>query len=118
MLSHSSLTLSAYGVLGTVFTYIPPSIGDLAKLVLLKDDDRPVLRPPSRRSGTPEPNTGCKPGKRVFTRALTVPSCQPGQSIFDYAPPKTSKVKPKNAAQVPLIVSTNRVYEVRRIMTG
>ncbi|KAF7789069.1 hypothetical protein EIP86_000002, partial [Pleurotus ostreatoroseus] len=111
----SALQDAAYGVLGTVFTYIPPSIGDLAKLVLLKDDDRPVLRPPSRRSGTPEPNTGCNPGKRVFTRALTVPSCQPGQSIFDYAPPKTSKVKYKNAAQVPLIVSTNRVYEMTEI---
>ncbi|KAL6299532.1 hypothetical protein BKA93DRAFT_806144 [Sparassis latifolia] len=79
--SNGDINLSQSGLFGTPLTIIPPSIADLAKLVVLPEDEsgdrrRPVPSPP--------------PMTRTFTRAVTVPD-----AVFSHPPafgPNTGRI--------------------------
>lgn len=116
---NTSLTsfYSASGVLGTVLTHIPSSVGDLASLVLLQSGEEQKAQILPRRASTPDPDMqhGCG-RKREFVRSSTVPMRPLGQSLFDYTPPRPGS-KAKSSLHVPLAQTSKSISRVSIIIS-
>ena len=86
--------------MGTVLTHIPACVGDLASLTLLQASREQAAQVLRRRSASPDSQIDPDgPRKRVFARSATVPTRQPGVSIFDHDPHNIS-AKAKSSMHV------------------